>query len=142
MPYLADQVINLTPKINKRYIISSQHRRKGNPKKCVWIITFNEEVDCFIQAINQNWKDGDEAWGLKLHNTTLQILGENNDNDELKLAKFIDGNNNDIWHGYPADHMNRPQDIPTEAILKIWVSKHYITKSKMNKIRRGQACSL
>lgn len=142
MPYKADTVIDLTGHTTSNYLISSQHRRRGNPNKCRWTITFAEEVACFIQTINQNWRDGNEGWGLKLNNILVQVVGINNDNEELKIAKFIDGTGTNVWHGYPADYTSRSQDRPTTGILRTWVNNGYITKSKMTKIRLGQPCSL
>lgn len=142
MTYKADTEIDLSEHINGKYIISSQHRRTGNINKSVWLIDFNEEINCFIQTINKNWKDGVEAWGLKYENSNLKVLGLSSMKDELKLAKFVDGNNKNVWHGYPANHMSNSQDRPTTEILKKWVDEGYITKAKMNKIRQGQLCYL
>lgn len=141
MPYQADTEIDLSEHIDSNYIISSQHRRTGNPNKSQWIIDFEDEIQCFINTINNNWTDGFEAWGLKIENTSLQVVGVNN-NGELKLAKFVDGTNTNVWHGYPADHMTKAQDRPTTSILKAWVDHGFISKAKMNKIRQGQLCYL
>lgn len=142
MPYTADTEIDLMAITTGNYIISSQHRRRGNPNKSIWTITFEEEVDCFIQALSGNWKTENEAWGIKLHNGVIQVVGENYSRQELKLAKFVDGTNTNVWHGYPADHMNRPHDRPATNILKVWVNSGYLTKAKMSKIRLGQSCNL
>ncbi|MBP6038834.1 MAG: hypothetical protein KA523_01405 [Flavobacterium sp.] len=142
MPYRADIEIDLSEHITSNYIISSQHRRRGNMNKSIWLIDFNEEVNCFIESITNNWKNGLEAWGLRYVNTNLNVVGLSSMNDELKLAKFVDGNNTNVWHGYPANHMANSQDRPTTEILKNWVNDGYITKAKMNKIRQGQLCYL
>lgn len=144
MSYTSDTEIDL--EIGDNYIISSQHRRTGNSNKSIWTITFIEEVDCFIEAMNGGWKSGSEAWSLKVSNDKLQVVGENIDmsgmKQELKLAKFVDGTKNKVWHGYPADYMNKNQDRPSTEVLKVWVNLGYLTKSKMNKIRQGQSCNL
>jgi hypothetical protein len=142
MPYTTDIEIDLKAHTTGNYIISSQHRKKGNQNKSVWTITFNEEVACFIQALNGKWRAGTEAWGVKVIGNILQIVGLNNARQELKLAKFVDGTNTNVWHGYPADYMNKAQDRPTTDILKLWVEKGYLTKAKMSKIRLGQSCNL
>lgn len=142
MPYTADTEIDLTTQTTGNYIISSQHRRRGNPNKSIWTITYEEEVDCFIQALNGNWKAENEAWGIKFINGALQVVGQNHNRKELKLAKFVDGTNTNVWHGYPADHMNKAQDRPATNILKVWVTNGYLTKAKMSKIRLGQSCNL
>ena len=56
MAYITDVEIDLTTRTIGNYIISSQHRRKGNPNKSIWTISFDEEVECFINAMNGNWK--------------------------------------------------------------------------------------
>lgn len=142
MPYKADVRIDLRPNILSEYIISSQHRRIGNANKCVWKISFEEEVNCFSNSYLKNWKSNTKAWGLFIENEMLKVIGLNNSNQELKLAKFVDANGNNIWHGYPADYMNKVHDIPIENVLKNWVEQKYITKAKMNKIRRGISCNL
>ncbi len=143
MPYKTDRKIDLThEQLDCKYIISSQHRRKGNAEKCFWIVTFDDEVNCFIHTIRQNWFINSEAWGLILSNNILQVIGRNSNNDELKLAKFVDGNDNGVWHGYPADYMLRSQDRPATEILQTWVNNGYISKAKMSKIRLGQSCNL
>jgi hypothetical protein len=143
MPYTKDTEIDLTPHdIESRYIISSQHRRKGNPNKCVWIITFDDEVNCFVRTIQQNWRAGTTAWGVIVVNNIVQILGRNSSNEELKIAKFVDGNDNEVWHGYPADYMLKSNDRPDTPILQAWVNNGYITKAKMSKIRLGHSCNL
>ena len=134
--------IDLVDKSTCSYIISSQHRKTGNFHKSIWLIPFTEEVECFTQTINENWKDGNKAWGVKIIDAIFQVLGKNNENEELKLAKFVDGNYSNIWHGYPADYLRKAQDRPTTDILKVWVQKGFLTKSKMSKIRRGQSCNL
>ncbi len=141
MTYRQDTELELQETEPSKYFISSQHRN-GNPNKSIWTISLEEEVNCFIQTISNNWKAGVEAWGIKLNGNTLQVVGISNNKYELKLAKFVDGTNTDVWHGYPADHMYKAQDRPTTEILKLWVTEGYLSKAKMNKIRQGQLCNL
>ena len=144
MQYKEDERIDLSEWTAGSYLISSQHRIKGNPNKSIWTISHAEEVDCFIQAFNKNWKSEYEAWGIKLSNKNLEVVGENQREKKLKLAKFVNKNKTDAnyWHGYPADYMNKAQDRPTTNILKEWVADGYLTKAKMRKIRNGQSCNL
>ena len=142
MPYKADTEIDLAEQTTGNYIISSQHRRRGNPNKSIWTIPFDEEVNCFIQSMEGNWKLDNEAWGIKINGNVLQVLGVGNNRNELKIAKFVDGTNTNVWHGYPADYFNKSQDRPATAILKVWVDNGYLTKAKMSKIRLGQSCNL
>ncbi len=142
MAFTTDTEIDLTTRTTGNYIISSQHRRTGNPHKSIWTITFDEEVECFINAMNGNWKTEAVAWGIKVLDDVLHVVGLNTNNQELKIAKFVDGNKTNVWHGYPADYMSKSQDRPETVILKTWVDNGYITKAKMSKIRLGQSCNL
>lgn len=142
MKYRTDIEIDLTTQASAKYIISSLHRRKGNPNKSIWKITYKDELDCFIQAINSNWKNIYVAWGIKIVNNKLQVVGINPSNNVIKLAKFVDGAKSNVWHGYPADHVKNAHDRPETFILKNWALNGYISKSNMVKIRRGQVCNL
>jgi hypothetical protein len=142
MAYTADTEIDLTELAQANYIISSQHRRRGNPNKSVWTISYEEEVDCFIETMTREWQIGTVAWGIKVVEDILQVVGVNSIRQELKLAKFVDGADTNVWHGYPADYMRKAQDRPATNILKLWVNDGFITKAKMSKIRLGQSCNL
>jgi hypothetical protein len=142
MLYIEDKEIDLTGRTTNKYILSSQHRGRGNKHKSIWIITHVDEIECFIQTINENWTNGREAWGIKVDHRILQVVGISTVKSELKLAKFVDGTSKNVWHGYPADYLSKSQDRPTTGILKSWVLNGYITKAKMSKIRLGQSCSL
>lgn len=143
MPYQQDTEYDLTNEglENCRYIISSQHRN-GNPNKSIWSLTHDGEIDCFIFSVNSNWVDEHTCFGVSVLGETIQVVGHNCDNDELKIAKFVDANANMLWHGYPADYMRNSQDRPATNILRDWVQKGYISKAKMSKIRLGQTCNL
>lgn len=142
MPYRTDTEIDLTPKTTSKYIISSQHRKIGNPNKSIWTITFKDEIECFILSNTSHWTEGNIGWGLKLIGKIIQTLGLSSEKTELKLAKFIDASNNDIWHGYPADYIRKNQDRPGTNILKAWFDKGFIQKHQVIKIRKGIECNL
>lgn len=155
MPYQLDTEIEInvdvtnfsTKKAKPNYIISSLHRRQDNSNKSIWTISPAEEVDCFIRTVKEGWinrtnEKKKEAWGLKPNNRHLDVIGKNNKDQELKLAKFVDGDDKDVWHGYPADYRNKSNDRPPEDILRRWIDKKYIDKRKMVKIRSGKSCSL
>lgn len=144
MSYSLDVEIDLLPVTNNRYIISSYHRSRGRRKsdKCIWVITREEEVQCFIRSMSSDWGSKSVYWGLKLNETTLQVVGRNYGKEELKIGKFVSNNGNNIWHGYPADYLNRTHDIPDTRVLQIWVENGYIGKSHLRKIRQGMPCNL
>jgi hypothetical protein len=62
---------------------------------------------------------------------------------QLFIAKFVDSNKNDQWHGYPADPCgNKQQDIPPETVLNIWLQEQYLRPSIIRKLTKGQKCKL
>jgi len=144
MTYQQDKEYDLKEHVvdDCRYIIVSHHRMNGNPKKSIWTLTHDGEIKCFIFSYCSNWIDDKVGWGLSINGTNLQIVGHNFDNEDLKIAKFVNPNNNKLWHGYPADYLRKAHDRPATNTLKDWVSKGLITKAKMSKIRLGQSCNL
>jgi hypothetical protein len=143
MPYKVDIDYDLKPKIDCIYKVSSHHRRtKGNTNKSVWTITIDEEVDLFIFSKNSNWVEGKICYGLLLSGTTLLVVGRNPEKEDLKIAKFVDSNDNNKWHGYPADPKNRKQDIPCMELLSVWRDKKYIGKSDVRKLKQQIPCDL
>jgi len=142
MSYLQDTPYNLAPRTKSTYIISSQHRQLGNPNKSIWSIPYEEEIDCFILSKTSKWINGSVCWGLKPINNRLEVIGKNNDQEDLKIAKFVDGNKNNIWHGYPADCKRKKQDIPDTEILVIWKNKELIGKSDVRKLKQQMTCNL
>ena len=45
----------------------------------------------------------------------------------LFVARFEGDRDNTYWHGYPADHTRRTDDIPTERIALQWIAKSAAT---------------
>lgn len=138
MKYIVDtalQLSELNSKIKAQYIISSQHRKTKKSHKSYWTISYKEEVECFCSTFSEKWIEDYEGWGLKVENSNIIVLGQSKKKTDLKLAKFVDGNQNDIWHGYPADHLEKTQDIPPIFILKLWKEKGYISKADVLKIK-------
>lgn len=143
MPYQQDIEYNLAPQTASVYFVSSHHRRtRGNNNKSIWTISNDEEVECFIFSKNSNWVDGSICWGLRLLNNVIQVIGRNPAREDLKIAKFVDGTNNNIWHGYPADCKNKKQDIPNTEVLTIWKNNNYLSKSDVRKLKQQLPCNL
>jgi hypothetical protein len=139
--FVLDKEIDLTPQTDKKYICSSAHRRK-QPDKSRWTITIDQEVGCFVSSVTFKWIETSMAWGLISHGNVLLILGINSQGVSLKVAKFVDSNGNNLWHGYPADYVRNYQDRPGVAILKDWRTKGMIEKHHIIKIRQGKECNL
>ncbi len=64
------------------------------------------------------------------------------DQIRLFIAKFVDSNKNNKWHGYPANHVKNNQDIPPEEILLKWVNAQYIRMALVRKLIGGKKCKL
>lgn len=149
MPYEIDQETKLVfEKDNKRVeqkcTPSSAHRSTSYPKKTKWLISINNEVECFSQAFTEEWTNGTEAWGLREETGNLLQLGigPSPNLNVLKLAKFVDKTKKGTWHGYPADYIAKKQDIPKDFILKKWRASQLISKHQFTKIRQGKSCNL
>ena len=141
MPYELDKNLDLTPVTAAKYYISSAHRRVQQ-NKSRWIITIDQEVGCFIESQINTWIEGFFSWGLITNGNNLLVLGKNSQNEELKIAKFVAKNNNDVWHGYPADFCRNIQDRPGMMILQNWRTNGHIEKHHITKIRQGKECNL
>ena len=68
---------------------------------------------------------------------TIHILGRNNVNPELIIAKFVNSTPT-IWHGYPADYVQKNQDRPTLDVLNKMYSNGLISAKEMKRISKGQ----
>lgn len=141
MPYELDKDLDLTPRTTAKYYISSAHRRVQK-NKSNWIITINQEVDCFIYSQTKTWIENMVSWGLIPLGNNLLVLGLNSHKEELKIAKFVAKNKEGVWHGYPADFCRNIQDRPGMPILQNWRTDGHIQKHHITKIRQGKECNL
>jgi len=121
--------------------------RDGSYEKSQWIISLLGERDCFRRTYEALWcNPNDVGWGLHFENGQVAYLGRTSskvtESRDIFIAKFVDGNQNDKWHGYPADHVKNRQDIPPVKILKIWADAHYIRRALVRKLASGQKCKL
>lgn len=124
------------------YIHKTDHRN-GSHSKSQWRISELEERDSFILMYNAPWHKNYGGWSLHIKNKVVRYLGINAlRNRDLILAKFIDGNQNNIWHGYPADYVQDSRECPPVEILAAWKKRGYFSGAKIRKIARGQPCSL
>lgn len=125
------------------YLVSPKHREKNNPHKSVWIVSPDEEFDCFKYTYTNDWVENNEAWGFLIDgNNKLRVIGIGLNDEELKIAKFKNKNNSVEWHGYPCNYMANTYDVPSDAVMKKWVEQNRITKAKMSKIQRNLSCNL
>ena len=142
MVYFLDQEINLT-RPACFYTISSQHRYVRPKEKSKWTVTYEEEVNIFRNSYSEKWLEGYICWGLLLNGDNIILqLGINKFNENLFISKFIDGNKNSKWHGYPADYKRNLYDRPSVRILSLWKDSGKIEKHHISKIRCGKKCNL
>lgn len=124
------------------YLFYPQHRN-GNTKKSQWTIKTVDEFNACANALSSNWINGSTAWGLYLVNNNALYLGRSADGKKnLFIAKFVDGDKNQQWHGYPADHSVKVCDIPDDDVLHDWMKNKLLKRSKISKIIQGKPCSL
>jgi len=126
---------------DKKYLISPAHRRNQR-NKSQWVIDMETEVLCFVDSQLKLWVEDSCSWGIIKNGNSLQVLGVNTVQEDLKLAKFVSKNNNNIWHGYPADYCRNTQDRPHMDILKKWREERLIEKHQIVKIKQGKPCNL
>jgi hypothetical protein len=123
--------------------ISNPKHRDSSPGESQWTISEPEEVACFLSSHGRGWVDEStgSGWGLNAPTTRPLQLGVAEDHcSPCYVAKFVA--NAALWHGYPADHTRRTQDIPPGRILIDWRDRGYMSKAKMSKIATGKRCTL
>ena len=115
--------------------------RDGTWGKSQWQISHDDEIECFDGARARRWFVGEVGWGLHLPGGRPDYVGVAQDHEtKVFVAKFTE--DQDVWHGYPADHRRNHQDIPTEYVLGDWMRARLLTPAKIRKLVRGQPCRL
>ncbi len=106
---------------------SKPDHRDNTAVKSQWTINVEQEIECFRFTQARRWFDDDRGWGLHLENGSAAYLGVGIDRThELFVARFESDRNNTYWHGYPADHTRRTDDIPTEGIALQWIADNFV----------------
>lgn len=126
------------------YGIHLDHRNQ-TPQKSQWTIDEPAEIDSFCLACQSGWLVNTQGWGLHVAGAGSgpDYLGLNDaGNMQLFVARFVDGNSNGQWHGYPMDHIRRPQDRPPDTVKDSWIAGGYLPAAKVRKIAKGQPCAL
>lgn len=120
------------------------HHRDASRRnvKSQWTITELEEVGSFKAALDTGWIDSEEGWGLHRPNAAIAALGTAIDGaTTLYIAKFV-SKSATPWHGYPADHQRRLEDVPSERHLKEWLDQGLVSNAAVRKLVKQQPCSL
>jgi hypothetical protein len=84
-------------------------------------------------------------WGLHFDKmkqvTNLGVSKmEGLEQNDIFIAKFIDSNSTNKWHGYAANHVKNNQDIPPRDILFKWENAGYIRMALVRKLMGGKKC--
>lgn len=119
------------------YKFIKKHRASGNPNASVWICSFKEEFDLAENGLKSQYTERKNLLQAYNLNKGLSVLGKNDVNPKLKIAKFVNTSPN-LWHGYPADHVMNNQDRPTLDVLSKMCSNGLISPKQMRKISKGQ----
>jgi hypothetical protein len=127
------------------YIHKMDHRDQSE-QKSQWIISKDSEKECFEKAIHAEWNlPAYRCWGLHFENGEVGYLGKaakvRSEPRQLFIAKFVDSDQNNKWHGYPVDSCKN-QDTPPETVLNDWLQKRYLRQHTIRKITKGQTCKL
>lgn len=124
------------------YIPNPKHRNRS-PGESQWTISEPEEIGCFTSSHESGWVDERVGTGWGLHapaERPLQLGVAEDHRSPSYVAKFV--GSTALWHGYPADHTRKTQDIPPGRILSDWRTRGYLSKAKMSKLSTGKRCSL
>jgi hypothetical protein len=95
-----------------------------------------------VFSLQNQWSQDNHHWSFYSYNSVAQAIGKNCRNDSLYIAKYVDGNNSNTWHGYPVDPRRGTYDRPSSDILHQWVQMGIIDKPQANRIKAGKTCSL
>lgn len=120
------------------YQINPKHR-DGSKKKSQWLIKNHEEAGVFGWSLEHKSQSGEYYWGVFFDGYDCCVLGRTEHNHPTKIARFESNGYPRIWHGYPVDYINDPQnDCPHRKVLLEWVKLGVINKSKIAKLIGGQ----
>jgi hypothetical protein len=125
------------------YVINPQHR-DGNPHKSQWTVSQAAECSLFNTSNSSGWLDFSSKKGFGINKTEAAIdqLGLWTDRvTVLKIAKFV-GDQQDQWHGYPANYRKNQHDKPAISVLNLWFVSDLISKADMSRIKLGKKCNL
>lgn len=128
------------------YIHKMDHRDARSLKKSQWTIPHEHERECLVWAFSRPMQDalGKHRWALHITGAKPLVLGrtkaEHPPIRDSFYARFIDSNENNKWHGYPADHVLNEQDIPPNEVLDDWAP--YLRPALIRKILKSQPGAL
>lgn len=125
------------------YYCCHPDHRNNNPEKAQWTIPETDEIASFKDGYGRAWTHDGRAWGLHYVKGSPEYLGLAIDRRRhLFIARFEDGNRNERWHGYPADHQQKVNDRLPEKLKELWIKTNVLTPAKVRKLAKGEPCSL
>lgn len=123
---------------SKVYQINPKHR-DGSPEKAQWTIPQEKEVKLFGWSIENKSYSAKYYWGVRYEYGRCIVLGFTSRRDNSKIARFECGNNQNIWHGYPADYIrDATHDCPSRDVLNKWEKAGLITKPEISRLIKGR----
>lgn len=123
------------------YVHKRDHRDK-TAGKSQWDISEADELSSFTVAMSSGWVNASYAWGIHKPNGVPKYLGRDRDHStQLFIARFESKKEPFVWHGYPVNHKETGQR-PATTVLKLWIEKSVLPRTKISKIERGVKCTL
>lgn len=117
--------------------------RNGSRGQSQWTIGLGDEQASFSISWFSGCCSSEAGWGLHLVNGAPDYLGVVEDHKTQSfIAKFVVDSSHGSWHGYPADHRNKQQDVPTESVRLHWLSTRILPAPKIRKIGKQQPVKL
>ena len=127
------------------YQFSPEHRNKKNSEKSLWTIDPDEERQVFESTTTPSGLLSTSAGDYIFRNGFCNIIPgiDKTRAQQLIVARFVDDNHVQVWHGYPADPNRRSQqarikEIPPEEIQKVWLRDNVVPKPTLRKIGKGE----
>lgn len=117
------------------------HHRNKRPDKTQWhkTISLQQEKEIWQFGHTQKWRRKNSVFSVYPDDTNnLRFL---DDKKELNYARFT-GDQQEDWHGWPANPKRQRLDLPTSEIFDIWVTKKYTNRCRVRKVRGLQECSI
>ena len=114
--------------------------RNNTAIKSQWILSCNIEYDIACQSIHNKFNIDNRYFNVLSNNLILQVVGNSILKDRYRepliICKFIKCQN--IFHGYPANHMMNQQDIPPDSVLVRMKSLNLLSDKDHKRISRGR----
>lgn len=114
--------------------------RNGAKGKTQWSpkISIAAEEMIFRIGEAQGWVAANSIFSVRFDGSpkSVEVIDTTG---ELNFAHFT---GDAVWHGWPANPLRSPHDLPPYVILSAWVASKLTTRSRVAKLRRLQRCAI